>query len=72
MAVVSDPENDIETAIVSTSESFMNSGLSALACTNLDSRSGLVLLWTPWMVGRKCLVGIVLLCGPARSGLWGT
>ena len=40
IAVVSEPAKAIETAIVMTRESFMNSGRSYLACTNLERRSG--------------------------------
>lgn len=38
--MVSDPANAIETAIVTTKESVINSGLSCLACTNFESKSG--------------------------------
>lgn len=40
MAVVSEPAKAMETAMVITRESVMNSGRSILACMNLERRSG--------------------------------
>ena len=38
--MVSDPANAIDTAMVLTRESVINSGLSCFACTNFESKSG--------------------------------